>query len=61
MFFYLGCLLRPQWERKCLVLQILEVTGWEDTQGIPFCPEERHERREGLWEGTTGRGAMSGM
>jgi len=49
----LPCL--PQWERKHLALQRLEVPGG-DTQGYPTRSEESGRGiGEGLWEGMTKR------
>ena len=35
MFFYPGCQVWPQWERMCLTFQRLELSEWEDIQGVP--------------------------
>jgi hypothetical protein len=40
MFFYLGCLVCPCWERKYLALQRLEVPGLAVTQEV-LTPSEK--------------------
>lgn len=51
MFLYLGCLVWPQWKRKCLAWQRLEVPGegW-----IPRGPPPA-QRRHGRWGKYCGR------
>jgi hypothetical protein len=46
MFFKLGCIFWPQWKRKHLALQRLEVLGAGYTQGEATHSEEK--RREGV-------------
>ena len=41
MFFYLGCLVWSQWERKHHTLQRLEMPGWRDSQGDSTSSEEK--------------------
>ena len=60
MLFYLGCLVWPQWERKCLALQRLEVPGWgEIPRGASPTPRRRGGElgkglcEEGDWEGVS--------
>jgi hypothetical protein len=57
MFFYLGSLVWPQWERKHLVSQRLEVSESGDTQEEGCLLRERGRKDEGRivggihWEG----------
>jgi hypothetical protein len=63
-FFYLGCLVWPQWERKHLAKQRLEVPVYRIPRKAPTCSKDRgRERGEGLcaWWGEWDRGAVSGM
>jgi hypothetical protein len=41
MFFYVDCLIWPQWERMCLALQRLDVPGWGIYPGPLTCSEEK--------------------
>jgi hypothetical protein len=65
MFFQLGCLVWPQWERKHLASQRHEVAGWGDVQGdlhLPKWEGEKEEGRRGILEGDDlGVGAVSRM
>jgi len=50
MFFYLGWLVWPQRERKCLALERLEVPGWEGYPGVPTLSEEKGRKKDcGRW------------
>jgi hypothetical protein len=53
MFFYLGCLVWPQWERKLLAFQRLDVPGLGISRGGPTCSEEKGR---GGWGKDCGRG-----
>ena len=64
MLFYLGCLVWPQWERKCLAVQRLEVPEFgEVNPGVshPLIGEQDEVMGEGLWEEVTWKGVVSGM
>lgn len=48
----LTCLVQSQWKMVCLVLQLLKVPGWVDTQEGPPPPSQRWRgggRERGLW------------
>ena len=60
MFFYLGCLVCPQWKRKCLAWKRLEVLEWGYTQREPHMLREQGEEVR-IVEGVTGMGAMIRM
>jgi len=55
------CLLWPQWERKRLASQRLEVPQYSDTWGVPHQLRENGRIWEGLWEWVTRREAVSRM
>jgi hypothetical protein len=61
MFYELGCLVQPQWERMHLTSQRCDGPGWRDTQGAPTCSEEKGRGYEekgcgrGKWEGAVSR------
>jgi hypothetical protein len=44
MFFWLGCLVWPQWEMKHLASQRLEMSGWGDNQWAPTCSGPKGRR-----------------
>lgn len=48
----------PQWERMPPAPRRLEVPGWGDTQR-DFHPLRKEGEGEGLWDGVTGREAVS--
>jgi hypothetical protein len=51
MFYWLGCFVCPQWERKHLASQSLEVPGWGISRGPSPAQRRRKVRIGGLWEG----------
>ena len=56
MFFYLGCLVSPKCERKCLPLKIPEVPGWSATRGcLSWSENRRGDGCRGVG-GVTGKG-----
>jgi hypothetical protein len=60
MFFYLGCLIWPQWERKCLASQRLEVPWRGDNQrDSTFSGEKGREDQGRIVGRVTKKGAMS--
>ena len=63
MFFYLGSLVWPQWERKHLVSQRLEVSESGDTQEEGCLLRERGRKDEGriVEEGDAVRGSEWGV
>ena len=61
VFYSLDCLIWPQWERKHLDLQRLNVPGYRDTQGA-LPTQRRGKRIRGrIVGGMTGREKVSGM
>jgi hypothetical protein len=60
--FYLGCLVWPQWERKALASQRLEVRRQRHYHGrTPTQKRREGTIGEGLWEGVTRRGKVNGI
>jgi hypothetical protein len=60
MFFYLLCLVLPQWERMCPALQRLDDLGYGDTHGrSPSSHRRKEEMEEGLKEDVTWRGVSN--
>jgi hypothetical protein len=53
MFFYLGCFVWPQWERKHLAFQRFEVPGWGNNQGVPHLLRKEGEGDRGRIMGGT--------
>jgi hypothetical protein len=47
MYFYLGYLVWPQWERKHLASERLEVLGKRDIQGAPLTQSRKGEEGGG--------------
>jgi len=50
MFFYLGCLVWPQWERKCLASQRLKMPGQGGEDTWQLGDLLRGEGKEGMRE-----------
>ena len=40
-----GCLVLPQWEGLCLILQRLDAPKWENTHGCPTLSEQKWDGR----------------
>lgn len=56
VFFYLGCLIKPPWERKHLVLQDLKCQGKGIPRDLIYSEEKGRGQSKGLWDWVTRRG-----
>lgn len=54
VFYWLGCLVCPHWEKKSLASQRLEVPGW----GIPREAQTTQRRREEEMGKNCGKGCL---